>query len=77
MIKPCTALHQGRGQIANENRLTSRILPTMLFREYLYFQHMPHCDRDRPSEFSETECGKVSLTLWKDLNVPTKRAFLH
>ena len=27
--------------------------------------------------YAETFCGKVSLTLWKDLNVPTKRAFLH
>jgi hypothetical protein len=29
------------------------------------------------STCAETFCGKVSLTLWKDLNVLKKRAFLH
>ena len=32
---------------------------------------------DERPPFAETFCGKVSLTLWKDLNVSKKRAFLH
>ena len=45
--------------------------------ECLCFQHVPHCDSEQKMACAETKCGKVSLTLWKDLNVPTKRAFLH
>ena len=64
-----------RGPIASENRLTSSMLPTMLYRECLYFQHIPHCDRDRKGEFSEIEYGKLSLAMLAGLTALSHLAF--
>jgi hypothetical protein len=54
--------------MANENCLTSSLLPIMPFRECLYFQPTPHCDSDRKSEFLETEGGIVYHMLQRGLN---------
>jgi hypothetical protein len=48
-----------RGPIASENRLTPSLLPKMLFRERLCFQHMPQCDSSRNIKFSDTDCGMM------------------
>ena len=65
--------HQARGQMANENRITSGNCPQMPFRERLCFPHMAQCGRNRNLTFLETECGILSLTLYKELNIPKFR----
>ena len=64
---------EARGQIANENRLTSGNCPTIPCRERLYFQPIPHGASDPKTTCAETACGILSLTLEKALNIPKFR----
>jgi len=70
---PMEERKEARGQITNGNRLTSGNCPTIPCSERLYFQLIPRGASDPKTTCAETECGILSLTLYKELNIPKFR----
>ena len=67
--------HQARGQIANENRITSDNFLKIPCCERLYFQPMPHGNSNRKTTCAETFCGKLYLTMLAGLTALSHLAF--